>query len=230
MKIFHPAIIVLYFLLLSAVNAYAVEIDCKATEAMYQDKLNALSRQCSKKSDCASANLSWDPCGKPVLYSQPGSVAALSALLNELTKLCPRAVRPCPLMRVQPICLDGMCEDALNPGSSMTNKTITIQFMHQSRPLAGMQVALDADTGIRCATAPCPSSRNIKSFTTNAEGKITMTVTEILGILNMTASTAGSHSYVGPDGYSLSINNVGYTGIDLAQLLVNTQKVVVIAF
>jgi len=209
--------------------SFADRVDCKATEKIYQDQLNGLKRLCTKKTDCRSDNLNWDPCGKPVLNSDAESAARLTALLADLSKLCSRPARPCPALIAKPVCLDGMCEDSLDLGSK-NDKIITLQFMQQSKPLAGATVTLDADTGIRCVTTPCPSRMNLKTFTTDDNGKIHMTVGEILGLLNVKSNPDVIHRDVGPDGYSVSINNVGYSGIDLTGLLVDTQKVVVIHF
>jgi hypothetical protein len=216
-------------LLIVAASACADQVDCKAAKRIYEEQLNKLSRQCSKATDCKSANLNWESCAKPIIYSDSEMGEHLRQLLTDLSGLCQRSLMTCEAVAVKPLCLDGMCEDGLNPGAKK-DLVITIQFMQKSKPLAGMTVTLDADTGVRCITTPCPARMNLKSFTTDAEGKIHLTVGEVLALLNISSNPGVNNRYVGPDGYSVSIDKIGYAGIDLSGLLVNTQKVHVIQF
>ncbi len=216
-------------LLIVTSSACADQVDCNAAKKIYQDQLNKLGRQCSKTTECKSANLDWESCAKPVVYSDTEMGEHLRQLLTELSGLCQRSLVTCEAVAVKPLCLDGMCEDALRLGAK-NDLVITIQFMQKGTPLAGKTVTLDADTGVRCITTPCPSRKNLKSFTTDAEGKIHLTVGEVLALLNITSTAEVKNRYVGPDGYSVSIDKIDYAGIDLNGLIVDTQKIHVIQF
>jgi hypothetical protein len=220
--------VLVYLLILLSTPTLADTVDCSGAEKNYQEHINGLKRQCTQTKDCRADSLDWDPCAKQVIHSDASSAPLLAAALEDISKICPRPARPCPAPIAKPICFDGLCEDLHNLGSNQ-DKTITIQFKEKSVPLVNAKVNLNVDTGIRCVTTPCDSSRLVETFVTDNDGKIYLSVGKIIQLMNGGDSSA-IHRPAGPDGYSWHINNIGYHGIDLPNLLVDTQKIRTIDF
>lgn len=224
MKTFMMSLLVLF-----STEVYADQVDCRAAERNYQAQIDTLKRDCARTSECRADNLSWDPCAKPVVHSDSTLSPLMTAALNDLSRICPRPARPCPALTAKPICIDKICENSADLGTKNDLK-IVIQFMQNSKPLANQKVNLIADTGIRCVTAPCDSSREVESFVTDQDGKIYITVGKIMSLINGSSNPNVIHQHVGPDGYALTIENVGYHGVDFSALLVDTHKINIFSF
>jgi hypothetical protein len=218
-----------YLAVLFSTQAFADQIDCVAAVRNYQSHLDTLKRECTQASECRADHLKWDSCARPVIHSDPSLSPLIAAALADLARICPRPARSCPEHSVKPICIDRICEDSANLGGKNGIK-IAIQFMKKSSPLVGAKVNLDADTGIRCVTTPCDSRRVVESFVTDQEGKIYISVGKIMSLMNGSTNPNVIHHDVGPDGYALTIENIGYRAINLSGLLVDTKKVMVVEF
>jgi hypothetical protein len=200
--------------------------DCRQVPEQFDKMLNQLKRDCGRASDCKLEDLTWAGCAKPIAHNDANFADELKKARSESRNVCGFTQGNCSLEESAAICVDRRCQDIADLGSLRLKKR-QLLFLKDQRPLKNTKIVLTADTGIRCATAPCPSRRDIKTFKTDSNGKVFWDFSEIIDL------TFPSHAkknqkptqHVGPDGCGWVIENRTFQSMNIESLLFKTNEV-----
>lgn len=205
--------------------------DCRQVPEQFDKMLTELKRDCGRAADCRLEDLAWSGCEKPVAHNDPTFADELKKARAESRKVCGFKQGNCIRELTAAACIDRKCQDLADLGS-LRGRKLQLLFLKDQRPLKNTKIILTADTGIRCATVPCPSRRDVKTFKTDSNGRVFWAFSEIieLAFSKHAPKTEKLGQSVGPDGYGWVIENRAFQSMDLESLLLKTDEVFEVRF
>ncbi|MEW5906078.1 MAG: hypothetical protein AB1734_04760 [Elusimicrobiota bacterium] len=142
-------------LMLTALAAPAsAGVSCADLEKQFSELYRHVGTSCAEHRDCVLGDYDWDPCvAKAVSKEQIiGNFAETRAGMH---RLCGYVAKPCPAV-IEPVyCVKKKCAMS----GELLKRHPVLRFRVPS--VKNGEFTLHADTGIRCATAPCPASEEI---------------------------------------------------------------------
>ncbi len=213
------------FLLANISVAEQGRIDCQAVERNYQQLVSTIKNTCSSGVVCQTASINWDLCAADVAHTDSEIISQLIKHRAELQEICHYPSQSCSLDQAlrttKSLCYNQKCRTFAEL-QSIDGLQLKLLLKSQTVVLKNQEVKLMIDTGIRCVTAPCPSSRELIGLKTNDLGEILLTKQEILEILTALQSS--------PDGTTLSVADLGFVPFQIEPLLINSNQVAEINF
>jgi hypothetical protein len=93
--------------------------------------------------------------------------------------MCKYVVAPCAAIPDEAMCLGQACQ--LKQDFLGKEQIVTVTFYQVDKLLVKAKITLDADNGIRCESAPCPSRTVLREYVTNEKGQISIKLNDLLG-------------------------------------------------
>jgi hypothetical protein len=128
-------------------------------ETNFNKALEGANRNCEKTSDCRLDNYHYDPC-VPVALNKNYHIQDFFKHRNDVHKTCGYVPKPCAAPFDTVHCIEKRCI----LGHQLRSRFKEVVFYTTN--FKEGTFLINKDTGIRCATAPCPSRQTIH------EGKI----------------------------------------------------------
>ena len=144
--------------LLFAVSSFAADDSCARFEKEFSAGYSLVNTGCREHSDCVAGNYDWDPCVVRAV-SKEQTFQDYAQGRSALHAACGYVAKPCAGVAEPAYCINGKC--ALR-GEAERRFPVYRFFVPKLK--AGKAVLM-RDTGIRCATAPCPSAEEVFSAT-----------------------------------------------------------------
>ncbi len=209
----------LFFSLL--VNSEQQVIDCESVKVNYEKITTEINQSCELGTKCAIAGVNWDPCSSAIAHNDQEHVTQLTTHRKELHQICNFKEESCVDIPTEAFCYNRMCRTRTEL-ESIEPLDIKLKLVSAGTPLASKVIQVMIDTGIRCISAPCPSSKEILSLLTDDQGILVFNQESIFHVLDELRFS--------PDGTTLRIDGYGFANLNLKSLLVDATKVVEINF
>lgn len=144
----------IHLILFLAASSFAADEPCARWEKEFSKGYSSVRTRCREHSDCVVGRYDWDPCVARAV-SKEQDFQDYAGARSALHAACGYARRSCAAV-IEPVyCLGGRC--ALR--GDVERRFPSYRFIVPK--LKEGEVTLMMDTGIRCATAPCPSSKEV---------------------------------------------------------------------
>ena len=221
----------LFFYASCMTSVFSAVLDCSETAKNYEKIQIELKSDCVRTADCTIEDLTWSGCGKLTVHNDAEALEPLKKARSDLWSLCGFQKEKCQREISAAVCVHRKCQ-MQSDFDSLRGKKLKLLFLKDQRPLSNTAIILTADTGIRCAIAPCPSRREVKIFKTDSKGRVLWDFSEILALAFPTSQSKSQVpvQYVGPDGYAWEVKNTLFQAVDLQQFLIKTDKVLEVKF
>ncbi len=136
--------------------ALAQKPDCSKVEINFNLGMANNPVNCERSADCAVKNYHYDPC-VPVAVRKDFEIQDFQKHRSEVHKLCGYVPKPCAAPIDSVYCVQKKCLLGQHLRSKFEQVTFYLPHFQSAK------FEMTKDTGIRCASAPCPSRETFQA-------------------------------------------------------------------
>lgn len=151
----------------------AAAMDCPQLEKQFSEVYRHVETSCEDHRACVLGDYDWDPCVVRAV-SKEQTLDNFAETRAGMHRLCGYVSKPCPAVTEPVYCVKKKCAMS----GELLKRHPVLRFRVPS--VRNGEFTLHADTGIRCATAPCPASEEIHRGRIK-NGRFTLPLTLFLG-------------------------------------------------